>query len=114
MPIQPRAFTGFSGLTVSFIDWIGGAVAAVLAGRVAPTIVTTTPTMRPMTTSLADGAGEPDSGMPLLLIPLAMSSSSPHPSSTPMPEPTKPRMMACTSTLANTCNGEAPTERSSA
>ena len=102
MPIQPRALTGFSGLTVSFIAWIGGAVAAVFAGSVAPMIVTTTPTMTPMMTSVADGAGEPDNGIPPLLMPLAIASSRPQPSNTPMPEPTMPRMTAWMSTLANT------------
>ncbi len=114
MPIHPRALTGFSGLTVSFIAWIGGAVAAVFAGNVAPMIVTMTPTMTPTMTSVAEGVGEPDSGMPLCVMPFAINSSRPQPSSTPMPEPTRPRMTAWMSTLANTCNGEAPTERSSA
>lgn len=93
-PIQPRAVTGFSGFIVSFIVWMGGAVAAVRAGMAEPMTVTTTPTMKPTATAVGEGVGEPDSGKPPLLRPQSMSSMSPQPRSTPSTEPMTPRMSA--------------------
>lgn len=77
-------------------------------------IVTMTPTMTPTMTSVAEGVGEPDSGMPALRHALRDQFEQ-----TPAEQHTdagadQARMTAWMSTLANTCNGEAPTERSSA
>ena len=114
VPTMPRMRTGFSGFTVSFIAWMGGASAALRAGNAAPINVTSTPTIRPITMSEMDGSVAPVNGSPIFASPMTISRTMPQPSAMPVPEPTRPSTTACTITVEKTCAGEAPMDRSSA
>ena len=113
-PAMARGATEGSGLTVSFIAWIGGANAALRAGSTAPITATTMPTTSPTSISLGVGVTDPVIGVPSCASRAAMPLTMPQPSAMPATDPTRPSISAWMITVRNTCPLEAPIDRSSA
>ena len=114
MPPMARRVTGGSGFVVSFMAWIGGARAARRAGSVAPSSETAMPTAKASRMMGTVGAAEAVNGVPCAASMVTMASTMPQPSTTPMPDPTRPSSSAWMMTVAKTCPGETPMDRSSA